>query len=129
MLVAPLVVQFSVLLEPGFTAVGFAANELIVGAPELLCVPPPEPFPDPLPDPDPDPFPPLPLPFVPAVLLVPPQPASTRYPARSSTNGRFFPRAWRRRERRFRELNKAGNRVVAMLPGSVPATIPAAYWS
>jgi hypothetical protein len=92
MLVAPLVVQFSVLLDPGLTAVGFAANELIIGAPEVLGVPPPEPFPDPLPDPDPDPFPLLPLPFVPAVVLVPPQLASTTHPARSNTNRRFFPR-------------------------------------
>jgi hypothetical protein len=117
-LVAPLVVQLSVLLDPGFTAVGFAVKEPIVGALDPLCVPLPEPLP----------LFPLPLEF--AELIVPPHPASPRQAAKAAAQRRLLPGMCRRRQPKSlkMELGLSDSQVVAMLAPSVLAAISTGYW-
>jgi hypothetical protein len=128
MLVAPLVAQLSVLLDPGLTPVGFAVNELIVGAPEFDSVP--EPLPEPFPEPAPDPLPLFPVPLVFDELFTPPQPANPKNPAKTRTNRRFFPGncRGRRPEPRKRDLAGSNGPVVAILVASLPTALPLRYW-
>jgi hypothetical protein len=128
MLVAPLVAQLSVLLDPGLTPVGFAVNELIVGAPELLCVP--DPLPEPFPAPAPDPLPLFPVPLVFDELFTPPQPAKPKYPAKTRANRRFFPGNCRGRQpkSRKRDLGGSNSPIVAILMASLLTARRSRYW-